>query len=118
LTDESQIEVVEGMTYELEPFGGAEDAPWTRVLAYRELGGGVWIFRDAGGCEWVGSGGKVRGPVEPLRPGVEKRCSFCGGSKVVAIDGPAEPDKPWLRQVIGHEPCPNCGDTPGAESDE
>lgn len=97
-----------GETYERAAFGRAPDLPSTRVIAEQELGGGVWMVRKANGLETVASATDLTGPVKPLRPGVEEPCLLCAGEKVVPIDAPKRPDRPWERTVIGHEPCPNC----------
>jgi len=108
LTDEPEMEIVARETYEMTALFAAPGVPPTRVIAESDRGGCMWRVRRANGLDSVTFANHLAGPVEPLRPGVEGICLLCRGEKVVPVDGPEHPDRPWSRVTVGHEPCPNC----------
>lgn len=68
----------------------------------------TWTERPCNELETVANAKDLTGPVEPPRPGIEEPCMLCAGSKTAPVDAPEERDKPWLRKVVGHKPCPSC----------
>lgn len=114
MTEELEAEIVAGQTYEMSSLFSAPGVPPTRVIAESNRGGGMWRVRRANGLDLLTFANHLTGPVEPLRPGIEEPCLLCRGEKVVPIDEPVHPDRPWSRTVVGYESCPNCAATSNA----
>jgi len=109
MPDEIHNSIEAGKTYEFQPaLSGNTMNRGRRALAIRQSGEGHWIIRWANGGETIADQETLHPADSPLRPGVDEPCSICGGARQLAVTE-GEPDKPWIRITVGHEPCPNCG---------
>lgn len=106
----SQQSIQPGKTYEFTPGHDSARNPdaGRKALVLGQLGQDLWTIRWPNGMKSIATEAELTGPVEPARPGIDEPCLLCGGTKEVEVTRPNK-DKPWLQEVVGKEPCPNCG---------
>ncbi len=95
-----------GKWYEWQGWPESQEGRPILVIGVDEENG-VVIARWADGMETLTFPSHLRGPIEPVQPGVFEPCLVCGGTHMVPH---YELDErvPHLRNEVGRKPCPNC----------
>ncbi len=73
-----------------------------------ETGWQLFLRRWPNGRQDIANSLDFEGPVAPAVPGVDEPCLVCRGTRMEQTTEP-DPEKSWLRHIVGERPCYNCG---------
>jgi hypothetical protein len=100
-----KIEIEEGRTYE---FVGWSEYQRGRKAMVLSVTGGLCEIRWPNGSTATTWPSRLKGPVEPARPGIDEPCLLCDGTEEVEVKY-NDPENPMFIRSGGMKPCPNCG---------